>query len=198
MKPLRPFPFPLNIGTDICQISRIYGILKSPRCMRFVNRILSPEEQANKDPRLRCLEDRPIVKPFQNNELYPFEKSKGGASISEEIARQDPDVWTAAAFVAGRFAAKEAAIKAHSHRRLTFHDVVIERRGRKEERLGSGPPVARIKGETEADADVSAMISISHDGDYATAVCMAYDPSVEVEEGDEDDIVRRWNMGEIC
>lgn len=97
-----------------------------------------------------------------------------------------------------RFAAKEAAIKAHSHRRLTFHDVVIERRGRKEERLGSGPPVARIKGEGEADADVSAMISISHDGDYATAVCMAHDPSVGVEEEEDDDIVRRWNMGEIC
>lgn len=97
-----------------------------------------------------------------------------------------------------RFAAKEAAIKAHSHRRLTFHDVVIERRGKKEERLGSGPPVARIKGEGEADADVSAMISISHDGDYATAVCMAYDPSVGVEEEEGDDIVRRWNLGEIC
>ncbi|KAL7893605.1 hypothetical protein HDV63DRAFT_386422 [Trichoderma sp. SZMC 28014] len=199
MKPLRPFPFPLNIGTDICQISRIYGILKSPRGLRFVNRILSPEEQANKDPRLRCLQDRPIVKPFQTDEPCPFEMNKGGGpSISEEMARQDPDVWTAAAFVAGRFAAKEAAIKAHSHRRLTFHDVVIERRGKKEERLGSGPPVARIKGEGEADADVSAMISISHDGDYATAVCMAYDPSVGVEEEEGDDIVRRWNLGEIC
>ena len=85
-----------------------------------------------------------------------------------------------------RFAAKEAAIKAHSHRRLTFHDVVIERRGRKEERLGSGPPVARIKsGEEEEEAeDASAMISISHDGDYATAVCMAYDPSVVEQGGD--------------
>lgn len=59
--------------------------------------------------------------------------------------------------------------------------------------------MARIKGEGEADADVSAMISISHDGDYATAVCMAHDPSVGVEEGEEgDDIVRRWNLGEIC
>jgi holo-[acyl-carrier protein] synthase len=102
MKPLRPFPFPLNIGTDICQISRIYGILKSPRGMRFVNRILSPEEQARKDPRLRCLEDSPINKPFQNDKLNSFEKNNGGTLISEEIARRDPDIWTAAAFVAGR------------------------------------------------------------------------------------------------
>ena len=85
---------------------------------------------------------------------------------------------------ARRFAAKEAAIKAHSHRRLTFHDVIIERRSGGAERLGSGPPVARIRAAASATAeeDVSAMISISHDGDYATAVCLAHDPSV-VEDG---------------
>ena len=78
-----------------------------------------------------------------------------------------------------RFAAKEAAMKAHSHRRLTFHDIIIERRGRDEEHLGSGPPIARIVGQSGQDEeDTSAMISISHDGDYATAVCMSYDPSV--------------------
>lgn len=80
-----------------------------------------------------------------------------------------------------RFAAKEAAIKAHSHRRLTFHDVVIEKRAQAAGTsfLGSGPPVARIKAATgEEEEDVSAMVSISHDGDYATAVCLAHDPSV--------------------
>lgn len=71
---------------------------------------------------------------------------------------------------------------------MTFHDITIERRGREgEERLGSGPPVARIRaprregredGEDGEEEDTSAMVSISHDGDYATAVCMAYDPSV--------------------
>ncbi|KAK5998322.1 hypothetical protein PT974_00701 [Cladobotryum mycophilum] len=105
-----------------------------------------------------------------------------------EAAHRNHDIWAAAAFVAGRFAAKEAAIKAHSHRRLTFHDVIIEKRGRDTEYLGSGPPVARIKGETEEDDDVSAMISISHDGDYATAICMAYDPSViELQDGVKDE-----------
>ncbi len=80
-----------------------------------------------------------------------------------------------------RFAAKEAAIKAHSHRRLTFHDIVIEKRPQTAGTtfLGSGPPVARIKGSAAEDEDASAMISISHDGDYATAVCLAHDPSVE-------------------
>lgn len=72
-----------------------------------------------------------------------------------------------------RFAAKEAAIKAHSHRTLTFHDVVIERREGTKPGLGSGPPVARIKAGEAVNEDVSALISISHDGDYATAVCIA-------------------------
>ncbi|TFB03633.1 hypothetical protein CCMA1212_004266 [Trichoderma ghanense] len=201
MKPLRPFPFPLNIGTDICRISRIHAILRSPRrATRFVNRIFSPEEQARKDARLQCLERRPL-NAFSDEalgssgmdagiKLSSEEMNAGTKLSSEEIARRDPEWWAAASFVAGRFAAKEAAIKAHSHRRLTFHDVVIERRGRNEERLGSGPPVARIKG-GEGDAeDASAMISISHDGDYATAVCMAYDPSVGGEDGKDEGVVR--------
>ena len=69
-----------------------------------------------------------------------------------------------------RFAAKEAAIKAHSDRRLAFHDVIIEKREVVGQRLGSGPPIARIRGEEE---DETALVSISHDGDYATAVCVA-------------------------
>lgn len=73
-----------------------------------------------------------------------------------------------------RFAAKEAAIKAHSDRRLTFHDVIIEKREVEGERLGSGPPIARIRGKGEdEEEDESALVSISHDGDYATAVCVA-------------------------
>ncbi|KAL6881394.1 hypothetical protein J3F83DRAFT_722125 [Trichoderma novae-zelandiae] len=189
MKPLRPFPFPLNIGTDICRISRVYAILSSPRGMRFVNRLFSPEEQARKDSRLQCLGHRPLNNALPGGTAGDSEMKSGTETGSEEIARRDPERWAAASFVAGRFAAKEAAIKAHSHRRLTFHDVVIERRGRDEERLGSGPPVARIKGGGEDAEDESAMISISHDGDYATAVCMAYDPSV-VGGGGEDGMVR--------
>lgn len=76
-----------------------------------------------------------------------------------------------------RFAAKEAAIKAHPYRRLTFHDVMIERRRVEGERLGSGPPIARIRsGEGQAE-DTSALVSISHDGDYATAVCLGHEPN---------------------
>ena len=39
---------------------------------------------------------------------------------------------------------------------------------------GSGPPVALIKGDGEGHPDAMAMVSISHDGDYATAVCLGF------------------------
>ncbi|GJN80984.1 hypothetical protein PLIIFM63780_004514 [Purpureocillium lilacinum] len=186
MKPLRAFPFPLNVGTDICQISRIYTILRGPRRARFVNRILAPEELAQRDPRLAFLAGVGTTKSSSQT------SAREAAKHDAEVALRETPLWKSAAFLAGRFAAKEAAIKAHSHRRLTFHDVIIERRaGGGEGRLGSGPPVARIRaphkktgdeagaGEEEGEReDMSAMISISHDGDYATAVCLAHDPSV--------------------
>lgn len=71
-------------------------------------------------------------------------------------------------------------MKAHPHRHLTFHDLTIERMGASEEpgeegvkqRLGSGPPIVRIAASEGEEADGSALLSISHDGDYATAVCI--------------------------
>lgn len=48
------------------------------------------------------------------------------------------------------------------------------------QRSGSGPPVAIIRAAADGadDADREAALSISHDGDYATAVCLAFDPAV--------------------
>ncbi|KAK1752149.1 hypothetical protein QBC47DRAFT_389884 [Echria macrotheca] len=99
----------------------------------------------------------------------------------------------AAVYMAGRFAAKEAAIKAHPHRRLTFHDVIVRRmeelrseeggvgvdarEDKQESRLGSGPPVVLVRGEGAEGLDQVALVSISHDGDYATAVCLGFDPA---------------------
>jgi holo-[acyl-carrier protein] synthase len=73
MKPPRAFPFPLNIGTDICHIRRIYDILRTPRAARFVGRILTEAERQHAASRLTL--------------------SSTGT---------DADVWKTAAFVAGR------------------------------------------------------------------------------------------------
>lgn len=103
MKPLRAFPFPLNIGTDICQISRIYRILSGPRASRFVSRILSPEELAKKDARLDILKRVPA----SNGSLAVGQRGENKALLRddqnyESIAAKDPELWKCAAFVAGR------------------------------------------------------------------------------------------------
>ena len=188
MKPLLPFPIPLNVGTDICQISRIYGILNGPRAMRFVHRILAPDEKSRTDPRLHVLER---ARRSLQDAKYGKVAAPPRGETHRDIEARDPELWKCAAFIAGRyvptsqslistltlcrFAAKEAAIKAHPHRQLTFHDVLIERRAVQGERLGSGPPVARIRSADADEADTSARVSISHDGDYATAVCLGWE-----------------------
>lgn len=67
-----------------------------------------------------------------------------------------------------RFAAKEAVIKAHPQGNLTWHDITISRQASTHADR-KGAPAAIIKG---ANEDYEALISISHDGEYATAVCL--------------------------
>lgn len=60
--------------------------------------------------------------------------------------------------------------------------MVIQRRGGEgvedwQSGSESGPPVALVKGEGK-NPDQMALVSISHDGQYATAVCMGFDPAV--------------------
>ncbi|KAI1845790.1 hypothetical protein JX265_000031 [Neoarthrinium moseri] len=104
---------------------------------------------------------------------------------------RDPAMWKAAEFMAGRFAAKEAAIKAHHQLKITFQDIEIvsgtPARGFKdgaedspvqtepgvgEGSLSSGPPTAIVRLPTSSQGQ-SALLSISHDGEYASAVCLA-------------------------
>lgn len=79
-----------------------------------------------------------------------------------------------------RWAAKEAAYKAHTHRRLTWHAITIldvppDKDGRPR------APIMTIKTKDDSEEEQVAKFSISHDGEYATAVCM-------VAEEVEDDI----------
>ncbi|CAK7222550.1 hypothetical protein SBRCBS47491_004901 [Sporothrix bragantina] len=130
-----------------------------------------------------------------------------GHALPSSLPASKPDalpdayspLWRAAQYLAGRFAAKEAAIKAHPHlRELTLQDVRIARRGIGEgqvesegegetdagaqehlARKGTGPPLAFVRvpsapiseGNDEY-VEQEARISISHDGEYATAVCL--------------------------
>ena len=91
------------------------------------------------------------------------------------------------------FAAKEAVIKALALG-VSFHDILIERPVvRVERRMGArrqtglftkGAPVAVVRSDNEGDNDdddddddvpaQTHLVSISHDGDYSTATCLAY------------------------
>ncbi|KAK8127529.1 hypothetical protein PG984_008637 [Apiospora sp. TS-2023a] len=179
-----------GLGNDICHIPRIYRILTSCHAQRFIARVLTAEERSEARHRalLQCIASRPSSRVDQTDAPWAT-----GASDN-----RIPNVWKAAVFMAGRFAAKEAAIKAHSSRRLTFEDIrivrirpvarplegVSESQGQEEGETGddattneaalsSGPPVAVIKGFPPGQPDTTAMLSISHDGDYAAAVCLS-------------------------
>ncbi|KXH40081.1 hypothetical protein CSIM01_09936 [Colletotrichum simmondsii] len=187
------FPFPLQLGTDLCQISRIYRILASDQEPRFLRRILT------KDERLAI----PAHLKSADASATPSEIPKDGDF--QALKRRNPLLWKKASFLAGRFAAKEATFKAHPTRNLTWHDITIVRKQSAQlkakehgEELkkqdeepkeleaketepppstpnGSGSPIAIVRSIHEGSPGQEVLLSISHDGDYATAVCLAFD-----------------------
>ncbi|KAI0861724.1 hypothetical protein F4860DRAFT_474883 [Xylaria cubensis] len=173
---------PFIIGNDICHIPRVRSILKGRFGPQLVRRILRTEEiQHSTTARiLRCIHN-------QN-----AQSSQAGFDRAVE-------------FMAGRFAAKEAVIKAHPHRRLTFQCIAILRatsnssggsgQGQGQESIfrevksglqpqdktsQSAPLVALIKAGESAQSDIYASVSISHDADYATAVCLGINPTSQL------------------
>ncbi|KAI8946662.1 hypothetical protein F4801DRAFT_51891 [Xylaria longipes] len=200
---------PFVIGNDICRVARVRRILKGRLGPQFVRRILRTEEiQHSTTARiLRCILDQNAQ---GSQDAQPVPKRVAGAHPAS--TRDAPSFTRAVEFMAGRFAAKEAVIKAHPHRRLTFQCIAIlrtanspegpvldtsgqgreptidregggelEPRPNDDETSQSGPLVALIKAEEEeeegAQRDTYASVSISHDTDYATAVCLGINPT---------------------
>lgn len=93
---------------------------------------------------------------------------KGASYFGEDIIKLT-DIGIA------RFAAKEAVIKAHPQRNLTWHEITISHQASTHADR-KGAPAAIIKGTNE---DHEALISISHDGDYATAVCLGAQQGIQ-------------------
>ncbi|OIW28819.1 hypothetical protein CONLIGDRAFT_715277 [Coniochaeta ligniaria NRRL 30616] len=150
------FPLPFKVGTDICRTSRLKNLLQKRGGERFINRILTEEEVK--------LHSRVLV-PFLEERkdgqmvIYTGEEMKGKAGPIEKVAP----------LLASRFAAKEAVIKA-SEDRISFHDILILKRTTGEK---NGEPYAVIKAGKGRKEAREALLSISHDGDYTTAVCIA-------------------------
>ncbi|RFU28262.1 hypothetical protein B7463_g8088, partial [Scytalidium lignicola] len=103
-------------------------------------------------------------------------------SLGEEEKVVKKRVKVVANFLAGRFAAKEAAIKAHTVRRLTYQDIAIRKQSAPSGM--SRAPLVLIKREGRGWSEDPQIVplSISHDEDYATAVCMACERPIGVTE----------------
>ncbi|KAI1423366.1 hypothetical protein F5Y12DRAFT_716437 [Xylaria sp. FL1777] len=202
MLPTRPTDLPFTIGNDICRIVRVGRILKGRLGPQFVRRILKPNEIGHPTTAgiLQCILDQKV----QGSEDAQTIPATSEATPSA-LTRDTHSFTRAVEFMAGRFAAKEAVIKAHPYRRLTFHSITIlratfhmnsregsaldmfEQMGNsrinveeetKESRARlettppqSGPLVAMIQNDA-VYPQTFASVSISHDTDYATAVCL--------------------------
>lgn len=182
-----------------------------PRAQRFIRRVLTPEEieaclRSEKRGYIKAILDRnPAEESAAARALAKakYDKKKKEKvkqrKIYEEVLRE------ASRFLAGRWAAKEAGIKAHSWRagvglrEVEFVDAGEVRGGGGggggEEEVqeqgdpaswwpvdrgnGSEAPTVVIRGTGDGVRDQVALMSISHDGDYATAVCLGFNPSWE-------------------
>ncbi|KAG8166483.1 hypothetical protein KVR01_002172 [Diaporthe batatas] len=173
---LRSFPLALNLGADICHITRIRRILESPRASRFVQRILNDEERSH--PKIQCILNKghsPSLSRAAKTSCAMGEHHTTAAAAAgvedhspSTAAPNLDELQLAATFMAGRFAAKEAVIKAHPQKNLTWHGITISHQASTHADR-KGAPAAIIRGTNE---DYEALISISHDGDYASAVCL--------------------------
>ncbi|OAP60010.1 hypothetical protein AYL99_05012 [Fonsecaea erecta] len=158
-----PFPLALRIGTDIVATTRISSLLKSDvrRLVRLTNRFLVPLE----------LEDLRRRFPY-------WDYSDATTDADHQLARQQQQQQQrqVTAWIAGRWASKEAAKKAWGAPLLSFRDL----------RVGIDPDGAvhvicdtRLTGSDHSITacntvtEQTAQLSISHDGEYAIATVLA-------------------------
>jgi len=168
MKPI-PFPLALNIGVDVVHLPRILNLIQRKTANhtsstnnttyleRFTRRILCGQEQREFANRFKLppVSLNPIPKPI----------------ITVDMAR----------WLAGRFAAKEAARKAapHGAGSLSWKDIIV----RMEEDCGGcsqtvpgssrRPEVLYVGKLGDKDGGRLAKLSIAHDGDYVVATVLA-------------------------
>ncbi|PWY77925.1 phosphopantetheinyl transferase PptB [Aspergillus eucalypticola CBS 122712] len=151
MKPT-PFPFALNIGTDIVHLPRITRLLARPNYLtRFTHRILHAREQ--QDFRTRF-------------SLPPLSSSSAAQTPTTPSISISPDMTR---WLAGRFAAKEAARKAapRGAAHISWKDVVVT-----VAEEGGRPEVVYLDGDGDEAGRVG-KLSISHDGEYVVAMVVA-------------------------
>lgn len=158
MGPL-PFPYSLNVGTDIVHLPRILRLItrtaggSSSKLERFTRRILCEQE----------------LQDFRSRFLLSPATAPGSEPCLRTIT-PTPDM---ARWLAGRFAAKEAARKASTRGAgaIGWKDVLV--RVEDTGTLGSGrPQVVYLDTKSEGNTRIG-KLSISHDGEYVVATVLA-------------------------
>ncbi|KAJ5675708.1 hypothetical protein N7462_008605 [Penicillium macrosclerotiorum] len=163
MKPL-PFPLPFNIGTDIVHLPRITRLLQRPGYLtRFTRRILSEHEQHDFHVRFKD-----TIAPNFHSSSCPPSNVGSQPPITPEMTR----------WLAGRFAAKEAARKAapDGAASIGWKDVVVrtqEARGTEIQGTSRRPEVVYLGPDAHESLARVGRLSISHDGDYVVATVLA-------------------------
>ncbi|KAL8382388.1 hypothetical protein RB595_006259 [Gaeumannomyces hyphopodioides] len=192
-RPVVKFSYPIFVGTDVCRIARVRKILEAAEKREpFVRRVLDREERARIDPILGRLAEEERRKEDEGDGTAgargpgPAGSWRGAVvGLLSRLARRPPPAASspervrlldqAAVHMAGRFAAKEAIIKAHPHLpKLSFGQI----------RIHTGPdgaPAAVVT--ADGREPQQARLSISHDGDYATAVCLGFEHILDEEGG---------------
>lgn len=123
--------------------------------------------------------------PWRSPGAVDWVKSEGAAKAGDGDGDHARWVERASKFLAGRWAAKEAVVKACSWRRLMFDEIMVlkEEGGKRvygvilddrEVRREVHEGYEDVQGESAGQV---VQLSISHDGEYATAVCLAADES---------------------
>ncbi|KAI0159760.1 hypothetical protein GGR57DRAFT_458613 [Xylariaceae sp. FL1272] len=174
---------PYIVGNDICHIPRIKSILgDAGRGRDFIKRVLHREEITH--PRTAR-----ILQFWLKGKIKGDKDSlKPSAILSEHGYNR------AAEFMAGRFSAKEAIIKAHPLHKLSLNRISLVpmqtlvtsepvREALREVMKDDSPTSVKdyryaylkrpLVARFDQDGLTAATVSISHDGDYATAVCVA-------------------------
>ena len=149
----------VRVGTDIVQCSRLQkSFLNEPsRLMRLTKRLLHVDE-------LTILTKR-----------FPGWQRIGSQPQTTQ--------YRIATWLAGRWAAKEAAKKAWGARLLSFQDLRVELAGSGEVEIVCSPLIESKNPLGSMVLEQAAKLSISHDGEYAIATVLAspLNPHIEAE-----------------
>ncbi|KAJ1551082.1 hypothetical protein HK405_015206, partial [Cladochytrium tenue] len=169
----------LGIGVDVLHVARLRALLTRRPPARLARRVLTPAESRELARRATASGgdsgvgggvdlDAPLQLPADGNVDGNMDgPGRRSAATPSAAAAARVRQQRVVEFLAGRWAAKEAAFKAmQPHAQLRWGDVSVLSDG-------AGRPALHLAPEVTARlpfADVSAHVSISHDGGYAVAM----------------------------